>query len=217
MTDAHTPAVLRDEDQGSSAARIPTEPLDDPWAELERLAKAATPGEWGVEDPMDHCLTIVSNPAAPVYDWKWIATCNWPDEDDHLVTSAEVKANAAFIAATNPATILKLIEAARQGPTGYGAKRSAPKPSEPTPVRGLEPVAWRHRRRDHTPTGWVYNECAGGAGPGSHYEVQPLYSASDVSALQGEVERLRKVLTKIATQKGISAVGIARQALGEQQ
>lgn len=77
--------------------------------ELKRLAEAATQGEWGVEDPMDHCLTIVSNPADPVYDWKWIATCEWPDEDDHLVTSREVKANAAFIAAANPAAILSLL------------------------------------------------------------------------------------------------------------
>lgn len=86
-----------------------THSVDDFHERLEGLAKAATPGEWGVEDPMDHCLTIVSNPADPVYDWKWIATCDWPDEDEHLVTSREVKANAAYIAADNPPTILKLI------------------------------------------------------------------------------------------------------------
>lgn len=80
---------------------------------LEALARAATPGQWGVEDPMDHCLTIVSNPSEPVYDWKWVATCDWPDEDDHLITSREVKANAAFIAAANPETILALISTLR--------------------------------------------------------------------------------------------------------
>ena len=58
-----------------------------------------TPGPWAVEDPMDHCLTIVANPEAPVYDWKWIATCDWPDEDNQLVTAREVKANARLIAA----------------------------------------------------------------------------------------------------------------------
>ncbi|WP_300573496.1 hypothetical protein [Phenylobacterium sp.] len=57
-----------------------------------------TPGPWGVEDPMGHCLTIVGNPSAPVCDWKWVATCDWPDEDNQLLTSAEVKANARLIA-----------------------------------------------------------------------------------------------------------------------
>lgn len=57
-----------------------------------------TPGSWGVEDPMDHCLTIVANPDAPVYDWKWVATCDWPSEEDHDITSEEVKANARLIA-----------------------------------------------------------------------------------------------------------------------
>lgn len=58
-----------------------------------------TAGSWGVEDPMDHCLTIVANPEAPVHDWIWVATCEWPDEDEHQVTSAQVKANARLIAA----------------------------------------------------------------------------------------------------------------------
>ena len=58
-----------------------------------------TPGPWAVEDPMDHCLTIVANPEAPVYDWKWIATCDWPDEDNHDLTAREVKANARLMAA----------------------------------------------------------------------------------------------------------------------
>ena len=58
-----------------------------------------TPGPWGVEDPMDHCPTIVANPGAAVYDWKWVATCEWPDEDNHDFTAGEVKANARLIAA----------------------------------------------------------------------------------------------------------------------
>ena len=80
---------------------------------LEGLAQAATPGPWGVEDPMDHCLTVVANPSDPVYDWKWIATCDWPDEDDHLVTSSEVKTNAALIVAAVNA-LPDLIAAARE-------------------------------------------------------------------------------------------------------
>ena len=58
-----------------------------------------TPGPWGVEDPMDHCLTIVANPSDPVCDWKWVATVDWPDEDNQLLTSSEQKANARLIAA----------------------------------------------------------------------------------------------------------------------
>jgi hypothetical protein len=57
-----------------------------------------TAGRWGVEDPMDHCLTVVANPEAPVHQWVWVATCDWPDEDDHAITAAEVKANAYLIA-----------------------------------------------------------------------------------------------------------------------
>lgn len=60
---------------------------------------AHTAGSWGVEDPMDHCLTIIANPEAPTYDWVWVATCDWPDEDDHNITSAEVRANAYLLSA----------------------------------------------------------------------------------------------------------------------
>lgn len=58
-----------------------------------------TAGPWAVEDPMDHGLTIVANPDAPVYKWKWVAMCDWPTEDEQSLTSAEVKANARLIAA----------------------------------------------------------------------------------------------------------------------
>ena len=58
-----------------------------------------TKGPWAVEDPMDHCLTIVANHNSAVHEWKWVASCDWPDEDDHDITSSEVKANARLIAA----------------------------------------------------------------------------------------------------------------------
>jgi hypothetical protein len=67
--------------------------------ELRELLEKATKGDWGVEDPMDHCLTIVANPDDPGYDWGLVAHCDWPGEDDHNLTSAEVKANAALIVA----------------------------------------------------------------------------------------------------------------------
>lgn len=92
---------------------------------LEGLARAATQGEWGVEDPMDHCLTIVSNPDAPVYDWKWVAVCDWPDEDDHLIASTEVKANAAYIAAVSPAKFLSLTQALRESMEREAGLRAA--------------------------------------------------------------------------------------------
>lgn len=95
-----------------------------------------------------------------------------------------------------------------------------PKPSEPTPVRGLEPVAWRWRNEPNA--GWwvsvrPFDKDEGG---------EPLYSASDVSALQGEVERLRKALKKIAAPSHPMRCSLtnlndrirtATKALGEQQ
>ena len=73
-----------------------------------------TPGPWAVEDPMDHCLTIVANPTAPVYDWKWVATCDWPDEESHDLTSGEVKANARLIAAA-PCMFDYILSSAQNG------------------------------------------------------------------------------------------------------
>lgn len=80
-----------------------------------------------------------------------------------------------------------------EGPEG----RSHPKPSEPTPVRGLEPVAWHLTHREepeacemavrHREPITVDDRAAG-------WKAEPLYSASDVSALQGEVERLQRLL-----------------------
>ena len=65
---------------------------------LRELAGKATRGDWAIEDPVGHCLTIVQAGKQP-YEWAFIAECPWPDEDEHLITSREVKANAAFIAA----------------------------------------------------------------------------------------------------------------------
>lgn len=56
-----------------------------------------TPGPWDVEDPMENSLWIVPG-GKPTYEWWPIAVCSMPDEDDHLFTGAEVRANAALIA-----------------------------------------------------------------------------------------------------------------------
>ncbi len=61
---------------------------------------AFTPGPWVVEDPLDFELSIVANgQSASPADWTVVASCTWPDEDDHDITSREVKANARLIAA----------------------------------------------------------------------------------------------------------------------
>ena len=56
-----------------------------------------TPAPWDVEDPMEDSLWIVPG-GKQTYEWWPIAVCSMPDEDDHLFTSAEVRANAALIA-----------------------------------------------------------------------------------------------------------------------
>jgi hypothetical protein len=72
--------------------------------ELEKLARAATPGPWTWDDPLS-CASGLSGPSGtPViedlgYDGLWIG----PDSP-----------NAAFIAAANPATILDLLAANRK-------------------------------------------------------------------------------------------------------
>lgn len=80
--------------------------------DLRKLAEAATPGPWCVEDPLDETLSIVEA-GKQTYEWRFIANCSIPDEDDHDFTFREVKANAAFIAACDPSTILALIERVR--------------------------------------------------------------------------------------------------------
>jgi hypothetical protein len=95
---------------------------------LERLAKAATPGKRCVEDPLDQTLSIVLA-GKETYEWWFLANCMMPDEDDHDFTAAEVKANAALIAATDPQTILALTAV----------------------VRALEPLAFRLSKAQAVP------------------------------------------------------------------
>ena len=87
------------------------------WSELERLAKDATPGPWGVHEQRPSPSASVSGTFVHA----------GPDEADDTGFSLvartytrdgleERQHNAAFIAAANPATILKLIASARSAP-----------------------------------------------------------------------------------------------------
>jgi hypothetical protein len=83
--------------------------------ELRDVAEKATQGEWSVEDPLADTLSIVEA-AKETYEWRFIANCTMPDEDDHDFTGSEVKANAKHIATFDPPTVKRLIaiaEAAR--------------------------------------------------------------------------------------------------------
>lgn len=73
-------------------AVVPTEPVADRWADLERLVKAATPGPW-------------LNASG---EWEI-----YGNDGDNKVAHAFLRADQSFIAAANPATILELIAAAR--------------------------------------------------------------------------------------------------------
>lgn len=108
-----------DEIWGSSAAPIPTEPVADRWADLERLAKAATPGPWRVAED--------NNPFA---DGRHVFA-NGLDGSDFVVlnlktdqtfvtatTRKQQQQNALFSAAANPSTVLELIAAARAKEAG---------------------------------------------------------------------------------------------------
>jgi hypothetical protein len=108
-----TEAMLSVVGEGSLQAQapsVPTEPVADRWADLERLAKAATPGPWTWEDwdllnpaiREGHKRVIKSEP----YEGQLI------DPDGPI---------AAFIPAADPAAILELIAAARATEQADGA------------------------------------------------------------------------------------------------
>jgi hypothetical protein len=73
----------------------------DRWADLERLAKAATDGPWSVDERLE-------------------PECVRGRYDDIIVMETERLSDAAFIAAANPAAILELIAAARHQPNREG-------------------------------------------------------------------------------------------------
>ncbi|WP_312784639.1 hypothetical protein [Brevundimonas sp.] len=98
----------------------PTEVLEagaDEWSALERLAEAATPGPWSYRDMTPNTYGPAFVDSAEVQS---LAICGEAVgfSETHgfcLQVDSEVRmANAAFIAAANPETIKRLIDAARQ-------------------------------------------------------------------------------------------------------
>lgn len=77
---------------------------------------------------------------------------------------------------------------------GYEPKANEQK-DHPTPVGGLEPVAWIYGREG-------IDRYADLKGPTEEeraaYTIEPLYSSSTVSTLQAEIERLREALEQIS-------------------
>jgi hypothetical protein len=105
----------------------------DQWAELERLAKEATPGPWGVHEQRPGPSTSVSGTfihagpdAADDTGFSLVARAYTRDGFE------ERQHNAAFIAALNPSTVLKLIAAARAGAVGILRQQNEHK--DPTPL-----------------------------------------------------------------------------------
>lgn len=217
MTDAHTPAVLR-EDQGSlpaaSRPSVPTAPLFDSFGNPSYALKAALERE--LRDFAEEIAAAERGKACTRKTRKHCAKGEASNRIIEVVRSLSPVENSPI--------------PALGGTEAEG--RSAP---NPTPVRGLEPVAWATAKElaevanDRSPLGrhlTIYRHPASGA-------HQPLYAASDVSALQGEVERLRAALEFIAEGRdvgrhdglpedgpahdGDTMFFVARQALGEQQ
>jgi|GEM_PF-1905373 len=78
------------------------------WSELKKLAEKATPGPW-----VPYCtprVQAVFGPNGPQPDSKGVVV-DWPGFDSSDATSTRRKANAKFISAANPATVLELIAA----------------------------------------------------------------------------------------------------------
>jgi hypothetical protein len=77
---------------------------------LEALARAATPGPWEADDPNDTLVAAIDRSGA--YDYVASADIEGFAVTDKTVD--QMKSNAAFIAAANPAEILVLIDRVRK-------------------------------------------------------------------------------------------------------
>ena len=74
---------------------------------LEKLAKAATQGEWTPFVKRDTEAVLLGNDAEK-------SIVNWPGFDSAGTTKRERKANARYIAAAQPSVVLELIQRIRE-------------------------------------------------------------------------------------------------------
>jgi hypothetical protein len=102
------------------SASVPTEPVADRWADLERLAKAATQhvtGDWHHDKP--ETWIWAGDPRggrvhiADIRGWGYLTGRGGGLGLDETPAFDQQKAWGRFIAAANPAAILELIAAAR--------------------------------------------------------------------------------------------------------
>lgn len=89
-------------------------------AELEKLANQATPGPWVLQTPeegdFDDDMLFVTTQLRLTDSKTEVATiCSaHPYEEEPTAFNLEQRANAAFIAAANPAVVLSMIDELRQ-------------------------------------------------------------------------------------------------------
>ena len=77
--------------------------------ELEKLAKAATPGPWTTRTTRNGSFVYSENGAEISF-----SSIIYSSEPSHCVSKDQAEKNASFIAAVNPITILYLIEELRK-------------------------------------------------------------------------------------------------------
>lgn len=125
----------------ASGSSIPTALPDGLLDELERLARAATPGPWrrdennvwGACDPDD---TTSHGMGINIVECR-SSVPQWAREPLDYFKS---ETNAAYIAAANPSVVLKLIEALRATQVGISAPAEMnPKPSNHPQQQGEKP------------------------------------------------------------------------------
>lgn len=87
-------------------------------ATLEALAAKVTPGEWEVEQPLDHELWLVEA-GLPNPEWRVISGLPFPDEKGDI-PKRQVEANAALIVAlrNNLPTIITALKAMEEQTDG---------------------------------------------------------------------------------------------------
>jgi len=110
------------------STKSPAEVLGaDEWSELERLAEAATQGPWEAtgttvwrEEAVPIPVTVCCGNGLPSGECcgNGVEDCEWDRTQGEIANAGSN--DAAFIAAANPATVLRLISALRQASISGG-------------------------------------------------------------------------------------------------